>query len=288
MATDPETLTSVGEELFARELATIQRIIGFVAARHHSSVTERQDFGSYVTLKLVEDDYAVLRKHQGRSSMRTYLSTVIARLFLDFRIAAWGKWRPSAAARRCGPIGVLFEQLTSRDGYSVDEAFELLRTNYGLTLRRRDIDDLVARLPQRQRRRFESDAALVNMEAGPSPADEALAREAEHLIGDRITATLHRTLASLDAEDRLLITMRFEDGCTVAEIAAVLRLDQKRLYRRLDHLLDVLRASLEREGITAGAASELLQRATLALEWPETLSTPPRAPSSRVGEKDCS
>jgi RNA polymerase sigma factor (sigma-70 family) len=287
MAHQPEVPTPVGEGLFACEFPTIQRIVGFVASRHHLSSAERQDFGSYVTLKLLEDDYAILRKHQGRSSMRTYLSTVIARLFLDFRIAAWGKWRPSAAARRCGPIGVLFEQLTTRDGYSVEEAFELLRTNYRLELERRDIDELVARLPVRYRRRFESEDALTKIGAGRSPAEEALAREAERLVGDRITDSLRGTLADLDPEDQLLLTMRFEDGCTVSEIAQVLRLDQKRLYRRLDHLLDVLRDSLERDGITADAVTDLLQRATLALEWPLSVTEPERRPLSAVNEKQC-
>jgi RNA polymerase sigma factor for flagellar operon FliA len=40
---------------------------------------EADDFASHPKLKLIEDDYAILRKFQGRSSLRTYLTVVIER-----------------------------------------------------------------------------------------------------------------------------------------------------------------------------------------------------------------
>jgi len=62
------------------------------------------------------DDSAILRQFQMRSSLRTYLTVVICRLFLDERIARFGKWRPSRKAVRVGSTAVLFERLTMRDG----------------------------------------------------------------------------------------------------------------------------------------------------------------------------
>ena len=53
---------------------------------------------------------------RGRGSLNTYLRVVIERLVLDMRVTNWGKWRPSARARRLGAEAVLFEQLTVRDG----------------------------------------------------------------------------------------------------------------------------------------------------------------------------
>ena len=44
---------------------------------------------------------------------------VIQRLFLDARIAKWGKWRPSVSARRLGGVAVLLERLLTRDGLSL-------------------------------------------------------------------------------------------------------------------------------------------------------------------------
>ena len=105
-------------------------MISFVSSRHHLPGSEADDFGSHVKLKLIEDDYAILRKFEGRSNLRTYLTVVIQRLFLDYRIKAWGKWRPSAEAKRSGPVAILLERLTQRDGYGLEEAVELMKTNH--------------------------------------------------------------------------------------------------------------------------------------------------------------
>ena len=136
MASAPVPVAQTGEALFLSQLGVIERVISFVSARRHLPGAEADDFESHVKLQLIEDDYAVLRKFQGRSSLRTYLTVVIQRLFLDYRISAWGKWRPSAEAKRAGPIGIMLEQLMARDGYGFEQACELLETNHQVTASR--------------------------------------------------------------------------------------------------------------------------------------------------------
>ena len=79
----------------------------------------------------------MLRRFEGRSSLTTYITVVVQRLFLDRRNRLWGKWRPSAEARRLGPTAVLLERLVSRDGWSAEQALETLRVNHGVTVDRR-------------------------------------------------------------------------------------------------------------------------------------------------------
>ncbi|MGH8186413.1 MAG: hypothetical protein ACREUC_07605, partial [Steroidobacteraceae bacterium] len=73
-------------------------------------------------LKLIEHDYAVLRRFEGASSLRTYLTVVLHRVLLDQRNREWGRWRPSAAAYRNGPLAVRLERLVTRDGLTPAEA----------------------------------------------------------------------------------------------------------------------------------------------------------------------
>ena len=56
------------------------------------------------------DDYSILRKFKGRSSLRTDLITVVTHLYQDWRNGRWGKWRPSEDAKRRGhrDVEVLF------------------------------------------------------------------------------------------------------------------------------------------------------------------------------------
>jgi len=54
--------------VFTSELAAIERIIGRVAAQHHLRDADAEDFASHVKMKLIENDYAIVRKFEGRSS----------------------------------------------------------------------------------------------------------------------------------------------------------------------------------------------------------------------------
>lgn len=255
-----------GETLFVSQLPLIEQVISFIARRHHLRTEDADELGAHVKLKLLENDYALLRKFQGRSSLRTYLSTVIQRLFLDYRIASWGKWRPSAEAKRLGQVAILLERLLTRDGYSIDEAYEVMTTNHRLTETRAELERLASRLPPRAKRRFESDDVLGDLPSAERPADQIVVDRESTQVGLRVQAALRGALADLEGQDRLILTMRFDDGKTVAEIATVLRLEQKALYRRIDRLMASLRNELEAAGIQRAAVVEMLERPLAGIE----------------------
>jgi len=276
-----------GEALFLSQLAVIERVISFVSSRHHLPGADADDFDAHVKLKLIEDDYAILKKFEGRSSLRTYLTVVIQRLFLDYRIAAWGKWRPSAEATRGGEIAILLERLIGRDGYGFEEACELLETNHQVTLPRAELEAMVAKLPGRPRRRFESDEALVHMPAAQPSLDEVVAERERAITATRVTAALKAATAGLDPQDRLILALKFDDGRPVVEIARMLRLDQKGLYRRLERLMKQLRIALEAQGIEAAAVLEIFESAAVSIDWKgETEETSKGRPSMVRGGRE--
>src|SRR5436190_23742802 len=114
------------EELFLANLGLVDRIVAFVCRRNHYRDDEAEDLAGHVRLKLIENDYAILRKFEGRSSFSTYLTTVIQRLSFQYRVQMWGKWRPSAEAQRIGEAGITLERLMTRDGLTFHEALETL------------------------------------------------------------------------------------------------------------------------------------------------------------------
>jgi RNA polymerase sigma factor for flagellar operon FliA len=267
-----------GEALYLEHRATIERVIAFICRRHRLSLDECEDFSSEVRVRLVENDYEVLRRHQGRSSLATYLTVVVHRLLLDHRVRAWGKWRPSSEARRAGPIGVLLDQLLSRDGLTVSEAIGVIESKHGPDIDRDDLTRLAARLPVRVRRTFESDNGLIDMPArGPSPDAGLLQRDAQALA-DRLARALSIHTSHLSLADQLLLRMRFEDGRTVAQIAALLHLDAKPLYRRLERLIGALRKKLEAEGLTSRDLDALLANDGY-VAWTATQERDTRGPS---------
>jgi len=287
MAGAQSHVAQTGEALFLSQLAIIERVISFVSMRHHLPGVEADDFESHVKLKLIEGDYAILRKFQGRSSLRTYLTVVIQRLFLDYRISAWGRWRPSAEAKRAGEVAVLLERLTGRDGYGFEEACELLETNHQVTASRTELEAIAGRLPSRARRRFESDEALEHVASAPSPADDGIAEAERAAMAERVAAALKAAMAGLDPQDRLVLAMRFEDGCTVVEIAGMLRLDQKGLYRCLDRLLKGLRSALLTSGVDSAGIMEMFESPAVSIDWRgDTKETSNTRPSMGKGDPE--
>lgn len=252
-----EPVAERGESLFAAHADAIERVLAYVCRRNRLSPEDADEFGGIVRLRMVEDDYAVLRAFEGRSSAQTYLTVVIQRLFLDFRTHQWGKWRPSAEARRLGPTAVLYERLTTRDGLTPGEAVQAMRSNHRVAESESELEAVVRRLPARVRRRIVGEDDIADV-AGSAHDGEAavLAGEAESAQA-RSYAALASAVAGLPPQDRLIVQYRFEHGLQIAEIARLMRLEAKPLYRRIEGILRGLRRSLEAAGLDAAGVRGL-------------------------------
>ena len=241
-----------GELLFLQQLPVIDRIISIIVRRNMLSATDADEFAAWARGRLTDNEYAILRKFGGRSSLPTYLSVVLGNLFRDFRNSIWGRWRPSAAALRIGKLGVRLEELLMRDGSSLREAIGILRSA-GAAESDIELARMAARLPLRPTdREVTLDAAVDALPDGsPGPLLSADERE-------RVEVALQDAMAELPDEDCVITRMRFWDGVSVADIARLLHTDQKPLYRRIDAIQRQLRDALRRRGVTEQDARELL------------------------------
>ena len=260
----PRETNRVGNarELLVSNLAVIERAVRFVSRRHGLTKDEEDEFGSVVRLRLVENDYAILNKFEGRSSFAAYISVVIQRLLLDYRVHMWGKWHPSAEARRLGDVAVELEKLVRRDGRSVDEAVAILRKDGSVSTEQ--LREMAARLPERapRPRQVELEAAEA---VAVQPPDTFSADQSQ--MSTRLSTVVRSFLDGLEPNDRLAMQLRFDGGMSVADIARSLRLNQKKLYRQMDAHLRRLRAALESEGIAAADAAELVGDRGVVLDF---------------------
>jgi RNA polymerase sigma factor (sigma-70 family) len=248
------------ERLLLEHLPWIERACAALARRHGLAGDEADDFLSWARMRLLEDDCAILRKFRGECAATTYLTVVLATLFRNYRVREWGKWRPSAAARREGALAVRLEAMVRRDGFRLEEAGERLRTAGATTLSDRELAVLLARLPAHAPSRplAAGDAALAEVPAATGAADAGvLADEASaHRVAGE--AALRRALERLAPRDQVVFRMRFWEGLTVAQIARGLGVPQKGLYRRIERALPRMRRELERGGMTRADVRELL------------------------------
>lgn len=245
--------------LFLENLAWIEKVAGVVCRKHGVWGEDAEDFASVAKLKLMENDYADIRKFRGDCKLTTYLATLVVRRFHEYARERWGRWRNSAAAVREGQLAMDLEMLVHRDGCSLAEAAERLRNAGKTDLSDASLARLLAKLPARQPLRAMQVGASA-VEAAPAAEDaESGIGEAEH---DRqrtaLTAALFKVMAQLPPEEQHILRMRFGDGRSVADVARALRLEQKPLYRRIDQLRARLRHDLELYGVTAEDVRELL------------------------------
>ena len=256
------------EELLIANVDLLERLVRSTCRRCNMNPADVEDFGSWVKVHLIENDYGVLRKFEGRCSLATYLAVVIQRLLNDYRIHHWGKWHTSAEAKRLGPTAIMIERLLYRDRKAPDEAFQILSQS-GETIPRAEFDAIAARLPERRPRARLVDVDDVSGELS-MPPDQI---ELDAAAGDRSRAAgavsdiLRVALEKLPEEDRTILRLHFFGGMTVAEVARALQVEQKPLYRRIAAICKGLREALVAAGIDAAQAADIIGRPEIALDF---------------------
>jgi RNA polymerase sigma factor (sigma-70 family) len=252
------------QRLLLDHLDLINQIVRTVGRRRHLSATEREDFASFVHLRMVDDDYAILRKFQHRSTLWTYLAAVIERMSLDFCADKWGRWRPSAMAVRLGPVAVVLERLVNRDSHSVDEALEMLKTNHDIALTHADLRKIWEQLPLRVRNTEVGEEAaqeLSSDDSSEAAIDDAHRRESIN----RLQKTLQHALAQVASRDRVLIALRFDQDLSMGEIAKLMGTSVPTLHRRLDKSMKQLRSALSYAGFDPREVANLIGHPSIGL-----------------------
>jgi RNA polymerase sigma factor for flagellar operon FliA len=260
-------------ELFESSLSTIDSVVAAVCRRARLRGADAEDFASTARVHLLDNDCAVLRRYEGRSSLAGYLMVVVSRLLSDERIHALGRWYPSTEATRLGPAAVLLEQLVLRDRRSIEEAVPIVTGTYR-DLTRADAERIAERLPDRTPRlRFvELDGGeLPSIPAPESAEASAMTTEARRL-SETTSRVVRETLESFTLEDRTLIHLQYASSMSIADISRAMRLPQRPLYRRFERLLVSIRDALAAAGIDATSVHDMI---TTAIDEEMDFGLPP-------------
>ncbi|MDQ3283915.1 MAG: sigma-70 family RNA polymerase sigma factor, partial [Acidobacteriota bacterium] len=249
-------------DILVANWSLVERAIDGVIRRARLYGADAADFRGAAYLALVEEDYEILRRYEGRASLATYLTIVAERLLCDMRTHQRGRWHASAEATRMGPAALVLEMLVRRDQRTLDEALPIVR-GIDPELTREALESMLASLPERRPR-----PAAVPIEAvaperfvAREEADAPLVARELRQLSDRTSAVVRQTLAEFTAEERALLKMRFVAAMSVADISRMTRLPQRPLYRRFQELLGRLRKALRLAGISVHDVSDVLAAA---------------------------
>lgn len=235
-------------------LHTLEALIHVLARKQRLGYRDVEEFTSWVLVRLVEREYAILRKFRGGAPLGAYLRVVVRNLLRDYQDHVLGKWRSSARAARLGPVAVRLERLLVRDGCSLREAIGILR-HAGVSASEGELACMAAVLSARSR---QLEISL----------DEAMERElaTDPILGIEdgygVLAALEAALADLSPHDRAITRMHYWELKSVAEIARASGLKQKPLYRLLESIQRRLKQRMLQQGITQEMVADVLTRGT--------------------------
>ncbi len=274
-------------EFFKDNLKHIEEVIKSICIRYHIHGEDAKDFSQDVKLNLIEDDYKKIRAFKGKSTFKTYLTTVISRIYIDYRREEKGYWRPSKVAKELGNIAVILEELIYRDRHTFQEAYAILTMNHKFTITEDESYDIYCKLPVRRVRPFTKDegdkpldstydSAHLNpskkrpfwrgdkpldstYDSAPRP-DEILITKEYNERKEKLLEVIKEIRSSLSSEESLLLKMFFEDDQKISVIARILNKDRNYVDRRIKVLLsDFRKKILATPGINEGDVIELIK-----------------------------
>ena len=254
-------------------LGVIGEAIEAVSRRHRLNQEEQEEFSSEAFLKILDDGCKVLRAYKGKASMKAYLVGVLTRFLYNFRDRQWGKWQPSAEAKRLGGEAVLLEKLLTRDEYSHQEAFEMLTTNHRLAWSVEYFEEMVAKLPVRHKRRHLNQEVLEFLPTDAHMGEDRLRQQEARGLRSRTGRVLRSELAKLSGRERLVIRMHYHDGFSVATIAKLLDTDAKKLYRFFELIRQRFRHHLENAGVVEKEIMEYLDNGGFLIQMESAKGT---------------
>lgn len=246
-------MTMTPSDLLVENLPEIERIVRRLCVGRRTVDLDPEDFRDLVVLRLIENDYAVLRGYRGESSFASYVSVVAARTLLDYRDRAWGKWHSSAVAKRLGPAALELERRLYRANESIGEAVAAVRARFP-DLQDDDLEAMMNALPQRSPRRREvsiDHAAHVALHPDVNGVDRAE-------TAARLSDTIRTFIDGLPEDEQLLFRLQFVAGLRISQIADILHRKPFQLYQLIKRRLRALRSALEDAGIRAGDAEEFI------------------------------
>lgn len=245
-----------------------------ILARYTRDQDVRMDAYVYVLEELQAQDFRRLR-HYGNSarehpcSFETWLKLVVRNLYFDWFRHLHGRKSLPKEIQKLPVLDQRMFKLVHWEGYSAQEAFEVLRTQhpelpfatYIQKLAR--VEGLLSPINRAKIRRDIERArgpiSLDGEEDGPpiearaevkvrTPEDDALQAERRR--------ALWKLVEALPAEDRLIVRLRFFEALTAKEIArAIGASDPMAIYRRIERICNGLRERAKVDGID-GVLSE--------------------------------
>jgi RNA polymerase sigma factor for flagellar operon FliA len=237
-----------------------------VIGRYTRDIDRQMDAYLYVLEELQAQDLRRLRHYEGAGrdcTFATWLKLVVRNLYFDWFRREHGRKSLPKEIQKLSAVEQRAFKLVYWEGYSAQEAFEILRGQVkGLRYSNfiQKLAGVEGRLSSINRAKIRRDIerargplSLDNNEDGPPLEARAAVRartpEDETALAERRKA-LWGLIEGLPDEERLLIRLRFFEGLTAKQIAAAIGVaEPMQIYRRIERVCLELRRRAKEGGV---------------------------------------
>jgi RNA polymerase sigma factor (sigma-70 family) len=230
-------------------VSVIDRAVRHVARHVGLGRDQANELRQVVWLRLLQRP-TIIQRFAGRSSLQTYMTTVVMRTFYSWRQGELGRWRPSAPAQRLGALAIDLERLISMDRFTVSEAIECVASRYNVTPRM--LEPIVAAIRPHRSLRFARGALEAS---GETACDQLEVERAAY----KVRRALISSLALLSDEDRALILAISVRDLGRSACARRLGKPVAQVQRQMRSALATLKAAMGTRGVDWATASLALR-----------------------------
>lgn len=241
------------QKLLTEHLPLVRRTVELACGRGFAH--EVEDCFAWVLVRLLENDYARVRRYRGDAPFRFYLRSVVIHLVRDYRVSVWGKWKSSVAARQLGWTALRLERLVWRDGHAADDAVAIVAQEDGLDPK--ELHRLLERIPARDARHRFVEESLAEAVEATGEVESRVQHSRQRALESDLKRHLKEILAQEDPAVRQLLRSHYRDGEKIVEIARREGFSERRYYSQLARTLKKIRRELLLRGIEESALEEL-------------------------------
>ena len=226
---------------------------------------ETLELSNQVLDTLQHDDYRVLRQFKGDAKLSTYITTIIARQAVDLVRKKLGRSREKERAQKFGKIGMIIYEKIILQGCSPGEIYPALKSIEGISLSLDEVETIAEKIKGKKTSlTFSNDdnpvvknGAIVN-EDGDYIIPDKKSNPEELLIEEqrkqKLGEVVKDIIAQLNGEERIILRMRFpandeEKPGKVEQIATVLGISKKAVYKRIARILNKCKNLLAQKGV---------------------------------------
>lgn len=252
------------KQIFKANLDLINKIIDSLAFRWNMQPDETEEMRSEVYERIIGDEYRIFRRFESKTVLRSFLTLSIRNICHDLHRKRHGRWRPSSKSKQLGIFGIKMDELLNLRQYTVEEACELILTDYQDHQNPAPEKDELLIIASQLKTKQKSIEIHPDESHWDSFAQADATAEEELLIAEiaQKKAILDRSIESvnntLSDEECLIFMLYFKDGCKISSIARMMNEKRHRIDLKLNQLLKTFKNQIVEAGLSDEEIKEIL------------------------------